>query len=204
MSWILKEGKPVKVRWEGPQLVTADGTPIIADDVEIFDTRKAARDARPRPPSIDRQVEDLARVMGVGDDDPDNILLHLKTRAVALAKAEKSLEAVAHTLDCGVNVVLDRVIAHIAVHRDLDKKFQDLWVQRDAARGQAAEAEAEAHDRRKRAVLLENDVADLRAQLAQARREIWALELKAEALHCHQVMLAAERQRLRQRLAKEG
>lgn len=209
MSWILEDNKPVKVRWEGPTLVRAkDGTPVIANGIETFATRRAARDARPRSPSIDRQLEHLARVMGTEQMGFDDIFVPLLARAGELVEIEKAgvlmattFERVARTVelvpDTNVEDVLTAV--RVAVHdrRSLRERVDALTKEVANLHG---DLETVAGEHEAVCKIAENAV----KERDKLRLEVWALELKAEALHCHQIMLAAERQRLRAALEEKS
>ena len=191
MSWILRDGKPVRVRWQGPTLTYVDDDmAVIADDVEIFDTRRRAREARPRPVSVDDQIAKIADYLGVGAD-LDAVFERIRSLVFEHESMTSDIKVMASALGEIPNPATVREAVKI-----LDREHRRAIERLDECQAALAVSNHIA-------TTAQNDCRRLRTALKIARTEIWALELKAEALHCHQVMLAAERARLRKELGHE-
>jgi len=185
MSWVVVDGKPVKVRWEGSVLVRVDGSNEDIDThTEVFGSRREARESisTSKPPTIDKKLKKLATILGAEAMGYDDIFLPLNARAAELVQDYERLVSQLTTSR------LDRDSAYRRLEvldHELQERINANSIMRVSLAGE------------------KKAVTDLTAQLKTARMEIFALELKAEALHCHQIMLVAERERLRKQVKEQ-
>lgn len=207
MRWILDGDKPVRVEICG-DYIYLDGDLYPHQEEIIYRSRQQARDARRRPKTIDSWLRDIAEALFLDHEDPVDIEARIlgcvrevvqngiKSRGQAneLLARETILSSL---LEVDVEDIHDEVADYVAGRRSQSREIDGLKRARGAAESQARDL-ADSQQR------LMADVVDLTTKLGQARKEIWALELKAEALHCHQVMLAAERASLRKALKERS
>lgn len=185
-GWTVVDGKPAKVWWddEGVSYFMKGGECISFEDIpDMHGSRRAARESirgsKPRGINMDLTMRAIATKLRI-DADPYGTLVSRVLEAV------DDLNDRHHRLDVMFGEKVEKLQTSEWLLHDSKAQVQDL------------------NERLMKSISLtdhDEQVKQLTLKLHQANMTVHALELKAEALHCHQVMLAAQRGQLRKEVA---
>jgi len=188
-GWTVIDSKPAKVWWDdkGASYYMKDGEYLLFESTpHMHGSRRKARESiessKPKGTNMDKVLRGIAVRLRIPEDPYDT----LDTRVL---EAIDDLYDQHHRLDLMLGEKLEKLQTSEWQLHDAKAQVQDLITR--LAKSVTLDYHGE-------------QVKQLTLQLHQSNMTIHALELKAEALHCHQVMLAAQREQLRKEVAALG